>query len=152
MPRIKFEGIEKLDNDILESIEINEDQLIKLNVLEAFCQGRGIKMNTLNVDVLESFNINISQFLERATILESNSGVGTEIEKMRTLNASNPLLVLNALHRAGKHEKAASIQRHYLDFMEAINTSLEEDTSIMKDNLSFIDNMYDVFKSALPTE
>ena len=109
-------------------------------------------MNTLNVDVLESFNINISQFLERATILESNSGVGTEIEKMRTLNASNPLLVLNALHRAGKHEKAASIQRHYLDFMEAINTSLEEDTSIMKDNLSFIDNMYDVFKSALPTE
>lgn len=149
MPRLKIEGIEKLNQDILESVDVNEDQLIKLSVLESFCQHRGIKMKDLNRDILESFNINVGSFLESAAVLESGTALGSELEKIKALNACNPLLTLNSLHRAGKSETAAFIQRHYLDFMEAANDVLEKDVTIMESNLKFIDDMYTVFQAAI---
>lgn len=149
MPRLNLDGIDKLEQDIIESIDINEDQLIKLSVLESFCKSRGIKMKDLDMDVLESYNINARSFVESASILESKTALGSELEKMKTLNASNPLLVLNALHRAGRSNEAASIQRHYLDFVESINEALEKNPDIMEMNLKFIDDMYSVFTSAI---
>ncbi len=144
----RLRGIISVQNDILESITPDADNLVNVSLLTGFCQNKGISVLDLDREILESFNIDISRVAEMTEILESTNDVTDELSKMRTFNEANPLLTLFSMHRRGMDEKAARIQRIYLDFCESINNILEEHPEIMEANQKQIDTIYEVFKLA----
>ncbi len=146
MSRLK--GIKSMQNDILESITPDADNLVNISLLTSFCQNRGISVLDLDKEILESFNIDISRVAEMTAILENVNGVTDELSKMRSFNETNPLITLYNMHRKGMDEKAARIQRIYLDFCEAINNVLEKNPDIMEANQKHIDTIYEIFKLA----
>ena len=144
----RLRGIISVQNEILESITPDADNLVNVSLLTGFCQNKGISVLELDREILESFNIDISRVAEMTEILESTNDVTDELSKMRTFNEANPLLTLFSMHRRGMDEKAARIQRIYLDFCESINNILEEHPEIMEANQKQIDTIYEVFKLA----
>ena len=148
MSRIMADGLKLLKEQIMESVGVDADNVVKVSILKSFCDNRGIKLKDLDRDVLESFNIDISTFVDTEVILEDASPIGDEFNIIRAINTNNSLLVLNELHRRGD-SRAAKIQRKYLDFCESINEVILEDPTITKNTDAFISNMYEVFKSSL---